>query len=120
VPEKSFPKTERLRRSEDIQQVLKTGRRYFQEGLQLLITPKTGTGGNRAGFIVKRKLGSAVCRNLMKRRMREAYRDLKHRLRTGHDLVISATKDMEYASARRVLEQLLAEAGVLEENDKNE
>lgn len=113
-----FPKAQRLRRSEDIQQVLKSGRRLAMGGLQLLALRKPGAEEARAGFIVKRRMGCAVRRNLMKRRMREAYREVKTRVDGGCDLVFSATTAMEYGEVRRNLEGLLAKAGALGVNDE--
>lgn len=49
----------------------------------------------------------------MKRRMRQAYRELKHRIETGNDLVISATAIMDYWKINQRLEGLLAKAGLL-------
>lgn len=45
---------------------------------------------NRVGFTVTTKLGKAVVRNKVRRRMREIYRLNEHRLSAGLDLVIVA------------------------------
>lgn len=78
-----------------------------------MVLRKPGTEETRAGFIVRRRMGGAVQRNLIKRRMREAYRDIKARVDGGCDLVVSATAAMEYGEVRRQLERLLAKAGAL-------
>jgi ribonuclease P protein component len=88
--------------------------------MQLLTAVSPGRAGTRAGFIVKRKLGCACMRNLMKRRMREAYRDVKHRLGPGRDLVVSATAVLDYKAVRRNLEELLARSGAIENHGKPE
>lgn len=49
----------------------------------------------------------------MKRRMREAFRQAKHRVAGGSDLVISATETMDYREVDRKLQGLLVKAGVL-------
>lgn len=54
-----------------------------------------------------------MARNLMKRRMREAFRQVKHRIKGGNDLVLSSTETMDYREVNRRLEELLAKAGVL-------
>ncbi len=93
--------------------MLRQGRRCSCRGLQLLILPRSETKPSRAGFVVRRKLGGAVARNLMKRRMREAFRQVKHRIKGGNDLVLSSTETMDYREVNRRLEELLAKAGVL-------
>lgn len=46
--------------------------------------------GNRVGFTVSAKLGKAVVRNRIRRRLREVYRLQADRLTPGHDLIIVA------------------------------
>ncbi len=107
----TFSRGERLRASEDITAVLQTGRRFRQDGLSLIVLPREGAGP-RAGFIVRRKLGGAVTRNLMKRRMREAYRRLKAQATPGADLVFSANTVIDYRTVCQAMSQLLAQSGL--------
>ena len=46
--------------------------------------------GNRVGYTVTTKLGHAVVRNRVRRRLREIYRLHESELRTGADLVVVA------------------------------
>jgi len=52
---------------------------------------------NRLGLTVSTKLGSAVVRNRIRRRLREAYRMLEPELQTGLDIVITARFGCEMA-----------------------
>ncbi len=54
----------------------------------------------------------------MKRRMREAYRSLKSRLRPGLDIVVSATARMDFQRLQTKLEELLRQAGAWEGRDE--
>jgi len=49
-----------------------------------------GLGHHRLGLAVSKRAGSAVQRNAIKRRVREAFRLLQHELPGAYDLVVSA------------------------------
>ena len=107
----TFSKGERMRASEDITAVLQNGSRFRQDGLSLIVLPHEGAGP-RAGFIVRRKLGGAVTRNLMKRRMREAYRRIKAQVIPGTDMIFSANAVSKYKAVSLAMSQLLDQAGL--------
>lgn len=51
---------------------------------------RNGGKDNRLGFTVSTKLGNAVKRNRVRRRLREIYRLNEEKLRHGYDLVVVA------------------------------
>lgn len=51
---------------------------------------RNGSQGNRLGFTVSTKLGNAVTRNRVRRRLREVYRLNEDKLRVGYDIVVVA------------------------------
>ena len=51
---------------------------------------KNRLGTNRAGFTVSKKLGKAVVRNRIRRRMREIIRLNQNKLEQGYDLILVA------------------------------
>lgn len=68
-------KSLRIHRSAEIQQILRTGRKYTGNHLILYcLTPTDPDVPVRAGFISPKRLGKAVRRNRLRRWMREAYR----------------------------------------------
>lgn len=51
---------------------------------------RNNTAGNRLGITVSTKLGSAVCRNRIRRRYKEIYRLNEEKLAPGYDIVAVA------------------------------
>ena len=64
--------------------------------------------GNRVGFTVSTKLGKAVKRNRVRRRLREIYRLHESELRRGSDLVVVDRGRSVDASFRRLEHDFLA------------
>ncbi len=65
---------------------------------------RNGLGLNRLGLTVSTKLGHAVVRNRMRRRLREIVRLNERRLQNGYDVVIvarSAAVEAEFAALTR-------------------
>ena len=69
-----FPRSVRLLRHADFEQVYKQGRRHFAAHMTVFYLPRQRAEGVRVGFTVGKVLGGAVVRNRMKRRLREAVR----------------------------------------------
>lgn len=73
----------------------------------------------RYGFIVSKRVGKAVVRNRVKRRLREIVKQIN--LKPGTDTVLSAKPQVALAESRALktdVLNLLAQAGLLQENDK--
>jgi len=68
----------------------------------------TKRDGNRVGFTVTVKLGHAVVRNRVRRRLREIYRLHEAELRRGADLVVVARGRSVNASYRELERDFLA------------
>jgi len=58
---------------------------------------KTSRPTNRLGVTVSSKLGGAVQRNRIRRRLKEAYRLNEHQIHIGYDIVIVARMRSRYA-----------------------
>ena len=85
----------------------------------LVIYARTNKSGeNRVGFTVTVKLGHAVVRNRVRRRLREIYRLNENRLRRGADMVVVARSRSAEAPYRRLEKDFLtacAKLALLEE-----
>ena len=78
-------RSERLRRPADIQELFQRG--YRDERRSFVALWRLSGGGRRVGFAVSRRVGGAVQRNRVRRRIREAYRLQQHALLPGIDVV---------------------------------
>lgn len=75
-----------------------------------------GTRASRLGFTVSTKLGHAVVRNRVRRRLREVYRNTESSLKPGYDIVVvarSATVDAEFALLERTFRHLCGKLEIL-------
>ncbi len=107
-------RAQRLRQRREFAAVYRRGRPYRNELLVLRALRRDGPV-SRFGFTVGRALGSAVARNRIKRRLREAARSLP--VVSGWDIVINARQgaaQADYWKLRGALVGLLSKAGLLQ------
>jgi len=87
-----FRQTDRLRRSVEFEQVTRRGRRAASTAFVVLVWERGAapaeTPGSRLGITVSRKVGRAVVRNRVKRRIREWFRVRQGSLGAGLDWVV--------------------------------
>lgn len=106
----------RLRKSRDFAIARREGKSWSNRLLVLIARPNQ-LDANRFGFSVGKRIGNAVKRNKVKRRLREAAR--VKQLQNGWDLVFIARKDASSASFQsldRSMLALLNRAGLLCDN----
>lgn len=85
----------------------------------VLYCRRNGLQENRIGITVSKKLGHAVVRNRVRRRLRECYRLNEARFQPGWDIVVVArTKaiDAPFATLQRAYLSAAKSAGVLRED----
>ena len=86
----------------------------------VLYARKNRTATNRVGITVSKKLGHAVVRNRVRRRLREVYRLNEARFQPGWDIVVVArTKAIscDFAALTRAYLALAEKAGILAQED---
>ena len=92
----SFPKSKRLLKSNEFKRVLAKGRKFVCREL-VVFTLKAPAFDARLGLIVGRRVGNAVKRNRIKRRLRDVFRHLPV-FSDGMDVVVIARGSAEGAS----------------------
>jgi len=102
----SLPPRARLRRKRDFQRVFQGGWRGGTRELRLVIRPND-LGYPRLGLAVGRKVGNAVVRNRMKRRLREVFRRERALLAAPVDVVVIPQPGAAALSFEALREQLL-------------
>ena len=93
-----FPKTRRLTHRSEYERVKRNGITQRGKLLMLNAMPMDNSGPWRAGFVTSSRLGGAVFRNRVRRRLREIVRRHQHELRQGVWFVIVARYEAATAS----------------------
>jgi ribonuclease P protein component len=104
---------EHLTRKADFEAVYERGRSWVSSEIVVRALPN-GRDISRPGFAVGRRVGKAVVRNRVKRRLREIVRQKP--LRPGWDIVIIArgpAARADFAGLERAVTGLLSRAGLL-------
>lgn len=103
-----FPKACRLRNRREFLRVQNGGAKVSADRL-LALALETGGPTTRVGFTVSSKVGNAVVRNRVRRRLRELYRKRRDALPRGLDLVIiakSSAAEADFAELGRDFDEL--------------
>ncbi len=87
--------------------------RSAADGRLALYARRRGGGGNRLGLTVSTKLGCAVVRNRVRRRLREIYRLHEEELTGGVDLVVVARVKAAHSRYRQLERSFLTLADKL-------
>ena len=84
----------------------------------VLYARKNRTNTNRVGITVSKKLGHAVVRNRVRRRLREIYRLNEDKFQPGWDIVVVARTKAVHTDFEKLTQdylQLAEKAGILQE-----
>lgn len=94
-------RTLRLKRPQDFEAVRRLGKHWRDEMLVLSILPNE-LPHNRFGFVVSRRIGKAVVRNRIRRRLGASIRQWLPHLVTGYDVILVARPSVAGATYREL------------------
>jgi ribonuclease P protein component len=103
----SFPKTLRLTHHSEYEYVKREGISHRKKLLMLSVAEIEKTARWRAGFVTSRRLGPAVVRNRVRRRLREIVRRHQRELRKGVWFIVIARPAAATATYRTLEDEWL-------------
>lgn len=98
--------SESLKKNRDFQNVYRHGRSYANHYLVMYVL-ENGSGKNRIGISVSKKVGNSVIRHHVKRLIKESYRLKEESFRSGLDIVIIARVSAKEITYRQTEKSLL-------------
>jgi ribonuclease P protein component len=105
--DQSFSKAKRLTQPEEFSAVKFQGRAYRGPLLILGVLVQKEEKAFRAGFVTTKRIGGAVVRNRVRRRLRDIVRKEQQRLRAGFWIVLVARPRAASASYRELKDEWL-------------
>ncbi len=91
----------RLRKNLEFKRVYSGGKNYWNKNLTLYVK-KNNLDESRFGITITKKIGCAVVRNRIRRRIKEIYRLNFHRIKSGYDLVFIPKKNVQEISYKQL------------------
>ncbi|GAB1421243.1 ribonuclease P protein component [Anaerolineales bacterium] len=107
----------RLRRTDDFARVKQNGRIIRHPFILLSVLPNQ-LSYNRYGIVTGKRIGKAVSRNQVKRRIREILRLLHSNLKQGYDIVVIPHPTIvhhDFSEIQEAIKNLFQRAGLVDE-----
>lgn len=108
---------ESLKKNKEFNKVYNNGKSYATRNLVLYLLSASENDNNRYGLSVSKKIGNAVVRNKLKRRLREIIRELEKKYNfNSYDIIFIARNpvvDLNYQQIKRDVEKLYKKAGLI-------
>lgn len=111
-----FNNTKGIKKDYEFRKVYKHGKSFANKYLVVYIL-KNKTDQTRIGISISKKVGNAITRNRIRRRMKEIYRlKIDENIKKGYDLVFIsrvAAKDANYKDIEKSMYSLVRKNGLL-------
>ena len=111
--------SESLKKNKDFQYIYRKGTSYANKYLVMYVL-ENGTGQNRLGISVSKKVGNSIVRHRVTRVIREVMRLHWGEIKSGYDIVIVArpsAKDSDYGKFESAIFHLLNLHHLLKDDD---
>lgn len=89
-----------LKKDDDFKKVYRKRKTFGNRNFTLYLR-RNGLDHSRMGFSINKKVGKAVVRNKIKRRLRVLYADVYPRLESGYDLVVVVKNNVSELSYKQ-------------------
>mgnify|MGYP001374509065 CR=1 FL=1 len=115
-----LPRIHRLKKKKDFEKVYKKGKGFRQDFL-FLKSLNNDSEVSRIGIVVSKKVAlRATVRNLIKRRIRAAVKELIPNMKPGQDIVINTLtgvdKETDFKKVKTAVKELLLKSGIINKN----
>ncbi len=107
----------RLRKNMEFKRVYSGGKSYWNRNLVLYVR-KNGLENSRIGITITKKIGNAVVRNRIRRRIKEICRLKLGNMKKGYDLIIIPKKnviDISYADLESAMIHIMGIARIIKD-----
>ena len=106
-----FKRTQGLKKDSDFRKVYKHGKSFANRNLD------NKSDSTRVGISVSKKVGNAINRNKIRRRIKESYRlNIDANVKYGYDIVFIARvaiKEADYKDIEKSMTHLIRKAGLI-------
>ncbi|MGL6105684.1 ribonuclease P protein component [Romboutsia sp.] len=115
-----FNNTKGLKKDSDFRKVYKHGKSFANKYLVMYIL-ENKSDSSRVGISVSKKVGNAIIRNKIRRRIKEAYRlNIDENVKDGYDIIFIArvsSKEINYKDIEKSIRHLVKKAGINQDDD---
>lgn len=100
-------KAYRVKKESEFQRVFHHGKSTANRQFVVYVLPRENQPHFRVGLSVGKKIGNAVVRNAVKRKIRQSLTDLKPRLKANQDFIVIARKPVANMSTDNIKKSLI-------------
>ncbi|AQY52393.1 ribonuclease P [Listeria weihenstephanensis FSL R9-0317] len=114
-------KAYRIKKDDEFQRVFKKGKSFANRQFVVYIFKREDLAHFRIGLSVSKKIGNAVVRNHIKRRIRQSFHELNEQIVQGYDYIIIARKpaaNMDFHEIKKSLTHVLKLSKALKQGQR--